>query len=388
MIALSDSYLSSNAFQSRYNSEPDVSVSAPARVNLIGEHTDYNEGFVLPAALSFYTRVCLSVRTDNQIRAISSSFSNDLVQFALTEVHQVGDGHWSKYLRGVIQCFVEDFSLQTGFDIYITSDVPQGAGLSSSASLCVALVRAISEALDIELSGERAARLAQRVENEFVGCACGIMDQLASALCKKNHGMHLDCRDLSTVHVLIPQTLELIIIHSNVRRGLVESEYNARRAQCFSAARKLGVSSLRKVSIEQLGYAREVLSDIEYRRVKHVVTENARTHQFADALASGNVLEIGRLMKASHRSMRDDFDITVEAVDQLVEIVEDSLQGLGGVRMTGGGFGGCVVVLCPLEQTEKVINDVALSYQRLTGIKETVFTPDFAEGAFAADAQR
>ena len=388
MIALSDSYLSSNAFQSRYNYEPDVSVSAPARVNLIGEHTDYNEGFVLPAALSFYTRVCLSVRTDNQIRAISSSFSNDLVQFALTEVHQVGDGHWSKYLRGVIQCFVEDFSLQTGFDIYITSDVPQGAGLSSSASLCVALVRAISEALNIELSGERAARLAQRVENEFVGCACGIMDQLASALCKKNRGMHLDCCDLSRVHVLIPQTLELIIIHSNVRRGLVESEYNARRAQCFSAAQKLGVSSLRKVSIEQLGYAREVLSDVEYRRVKHVVTENARTHQFADALASGNVLEIGRLMKASHRSMRDDFDITVEAVDQLVEIVEDSLQGLGGVRMTGGGFGGCVVVLCPLEQTEKVINDVALSYQRLTGIKETVFTPDFAEGAFAADAQR
>ncbi|WP_312112397.1 galactokinase, partial [Pantoea septica] len=268
-----------------------------------------------------------------------------------------------------------------GVDMVIAGDVPQGAGLSSSASLEVAVGTVFQQLYHLKLDGAAIAVNGQEAENQFVGCNCGIMDQLISALGKKDHAMLLDCRTLGTRPVSMPKDVAVVIINSNFRRNLVGSEYNTRREQCETGARFFAQPALRDVDIDQFKAVEHELDPQVAKRVRHVLTENARTLEAADALSKGDLKRMGELMAESHASMRDDFEITVPPIDALVEIVKAEIGDRGGVRMTGGGFGGCVVALMPFDLVDRVKAAVAEQYEAKTGIKETFYVCTASEGA-------
>ncbi|TXT36259.1 MAG: galactokinase [Comamonadaceae bacterium] len=269
-----------------------------------------------------------------------------------------------------------------GADLALAGDVPQGAGLSSSASLEVAVTQAFKTLQGFsDLDPTDMALIAQRAENLFVGCNCGIMDQLVSARGEAGRALLIDCRSLQTQNVPLPADLAVMIVHSRVRRGLVGSEYNTRRQQCEAAAKHFGVKALRDLSLHRLEADAGDLDATVLRRARHIVTENQRTLDAAAALACGDLRRMGRLMAASHDSMRDDFEITVPAVDQLVDILQTAIGDVGGARMTGGGFGGCVVALMPQEKVESVRLAVETNYQSPTGEAGTVYVCHASTGA-------
>ncbi|SVK46658.1 Galactokinase [Acinetobacter baumannii] len=266
----------------------------------------------------------------------------------------------------------------------IAGNVPQGAGLSSSAALEVAVGQALQALYQLPLDGVALALNGQEAENQFVGCNCGIMDQLISALGRRDSALLIDCRSLETRAVPMPDSVAVVIINSNVQRGLVDSEYNTRRKQCEEAARFFGVKALRDVSPEQFAARQHELDPLVAKRARHVISENARTLAAADALAAGDLQRMGRLMAESHASMRDDFEITVPPIDRLVEIVKATLGPRGGVRMTGGGFGGCIVALMPQDLVETVRAAVAHEYPLQTGgLRETFYVCQASQGAGA-----
>ena len=264
----------------------------------------------------------------------------------------------------------------------VTGNVPQGAGLSSSASFEVAIISTLTQLYDLNIEGIEAALLGQQAENEFVGCSCGIMDQLISALGKPGKAMLLDCRDLSQRFIALPEDFAIMIVNSNVKRGLVDSEYNLRRQQCESAASKLGVASLRDADIALLASHKATLTPDEYKRARHIITENERTTTMFDALSNGDIGKVSQLMAESHDSMRDDFEITVPAIDTLVEIIQQTIGESGGARMTGGGFGGCVVALLPKNLLLGVTKQVEDKYYAKTGLKQTIYICTAEQGAF------
>lgn len=370
-------------FQARFAVPPDVVASAPGRVNLIGEHTDYNDGFVLPAAINYHTWVAAAARDDRELHIIAHDFSDQIVRFHLDEDMQRDSVMpWSNYVRGVVQQLrKKDFRLRGG-NIFITGNVPAGAGLSSSASLEMALIRALTELSEEHVEPKAAALMGQAAENEFVGCNCGIMDQLISACGQADSALLIDCRDLSTRAVSIPQDWDILIVHSGVRRGLVESEYNQRREQCEAAARYFNQRSLRDVPLAHLLAAESVLEPLLFKRARHVLTENVRTLVAAEALMNGDMGRLSRAMAESHASMRDDFNITVPAIDTLVDILSTAGQGLAGTRMTGGGFGGCVVAIAPHAIIPVLMAAVEDHYQRETGCKPTLIPAKASPGAF------
>ena len=302
---------------------PDVVVQAPGRVNLIGEHTDYNDGFVLPCAIDFRTLVAARSRADRQVRVLAldegaawDGFSLDAPQL------QRGDAAWANYVRGMVWALQHAGHELQGADLVITGDVPLGAGLSSSASLLVAVGQAFVELQALQgLPPQQLALLAQRAENDFVGCRVGIMDPMISACGVAGHALLLDCRSLQATPVPMPAGLAVLIVHSKVRRGLLDSAYNLRRRQCEQAARHFGVPALRDVTSAQLADGAPGLDATVWRRARHVVTENERTLAAAQSLGQGRMDLLGQLMVASQASMRDDFEITTPAIDQLVEIV-------------------------------------------------------------------
>jgi galactokinase len=294
---------------------------APGRVNLIGEHTDYNEGFVLPCAIDRFTDVTAAPRRDRTMR-VESDGEHDT--FQLDAIRRTRT--WRDYVRGV----VELLQLEHGASLRISSTVPRGAGLSSSAALEVAVARALSD-----LPGEELALLAQQAENEFVGVPCGIMDQFAVTLARAGHALLLDCRDLSYRHIPIPDGVAIVVCDSHVKRRLAESAYTERRAACEAAAAQLGLSSLRDATLEQV----EGLP-----RARHVVSENERTLRGAAALESGDCATFGELMNASHASLRDDYEVVPPALDELAAATR-AVDGCYGSRITGAGFGGCTVSL-------------------------------------------
>ncbi len=374
----------SELFSEFFGSQPQALVQAPGRVNLIGEHTDYNGGFVLPAAINYHTYIALSPRTDRVLRVIAWNFDHAEVEIPLTEAQQEDEQHsWSNYIRGVVQQLCRaGFSLAGG-DLYVAGDLPAGAGLSSSASLEMAVIRAL-----LSLSGEtidptKAALLGQAAENQFVGCNCGIMDQLISARGAVNSALLIDCQDLSTRAVTMPSDWEILIVHSGVKRGLVDSEYNQRRQQCEQAAAYFDQSSLRAVNLAELLAAEGKLDDLSFRRARHVLTENARTLVAADALARGDLSTLARVMGESHNSMRDDFNITTTAIDRLVEIIAEAGKGQAGVRMTGGGFGGCVVAVAPAAVIPQLMDAVNRRYEQETQCKPTLIPAKASAGAFS-----
>ena len=344
-------------FSRIYGRSPDLVAFAPGRVNLIGEHTDYNDGFVLPCAIPFGTAVAIGRRHDATIRATALDLGNIKTSFSLSgQISRAEDGDWSNHVRGVVAGLLGSGVECSGADIAIAGDVPTGAGLSSSASLGVALALGLSR-----LAGTAApdltaiAGIAQWSEHHYVGCACGIMDQLASARSIEGHALLIDCRSLATQPVAVPQGTAIVIVHSGVSRGLVDSAYNERRAQCEHAALHYGVAALRDLDEAGLLSGSAGLDDVAFRRARHVVSENARTLAAAQALRNNDLIALGALMRASHASLRDDFEVTVPAVDDLVDFMGTVIGNTGGVRMTGGGFGGCVVAVLPQPQVAELI---------------------------------
>ncbi|WED21257.1 galactokinase [Vibrio sp. JC009] len=357
-------------------------IQAPGRVNLIGEHTDYNDGFVLPCAINYQTVVAAAKRDDNIVRLVSVDYDNATDEFDLTkEIEFQQDKMWANYIRGVVKCLQGRGYKFGGADISVSGNVPQGAGLSSSAALEVVIGQTFKELYALDISQAEIALNGQQAENEFVGCNCGIMDQLISAEGKENHALLIDCRSLETKAVSMPEDMSVVIINSNKKRGLVDSEYNTRREQCEEAARIFGVKALRDVTVEQFIEREDELDAVVAKRARHVITENMRTEAAAEALAIGDMKRMGELMAESHVSMRDDFEITVKEIDTIVDIVKAVIGDEGGVRMTGGGFGGCVVSLVPPAMVDDVIKAVEDKYQAATGLKETIYVCQAKDGA-------
>lgn len=361
---------------------PSHIIQAPGRVNLIGEHTDYNDGFVLPCAINYQTVVAATKRDDNIVRVVSVDYANEIDQFDITEdITFQQDKMWANYIRGVVKCLLARGYQFSGADIAVSGNVPQGAGLSSSAALEVVIGQTFKVLFNLEISQAEIALNGQQAENEFVGCNCGIMDQMISAEGQENHAMLLDCRSLETTAVSMPEDMAVVIINSNKKRGLVDSEYNTRREQCEEAARIFGVKALRDVTIEQFNNKVDELDAMVAKRARHVITENDRTIEAAEALRAHDMKRMGELMAESHASMRDDFEITVPEIDTLVEIVKEVIGEQGGVRMTGGGFGGCIVSVMPPALVEQVKAAVEEKYQAATGLKESIYVCQAKDGA-------
>lgn len=370
------------AFEDRFGFKPDTVVEAPGRVNLIGEHTDYNDGFVLPCAIDYQTVISCHKRSDNLIRVIAVDYNNEQDQFLLdSEIEKHPNYQWANYVRGVIKHIIKYTKNISGVDFAISGNVPQGAGLSSSASLEVAIGKMFQVLFGLPLDGKQIALIGQEAENQFVGCNCGIMDQLISSLGQAQHALLIDCRSLEVSPVSIPEDLAVVIINSNIKRGLVDSEYNTRRKQCEAAAKALGVKALRDASLVDLSQIQAMLDPIVYKRAHHVITENERTLKAALALANEDYPLLSKLMAESHNSMRDDFEITVPAIDYLVNIVQGVIGNQGGVRMTGGGFGGCVVALVPKDKVGDVKDAVSQNYHKKFAIKEDFYICQPSEGA-------
>ncbi|PDN15865.1 galactokinase [Salmonella enterica] len=357
-------------------------IQAPGRVNLIGEHTDYNDGFVLPCAIDYQTVISCAPRDDRTVRVIAADYDNQGDEFSLDAPIVTHDSQqWSNYVRGVVKHLQQRNNAFGGVDMVISGNVPQGAGLSSSASLEVAVGPVFQQLFHLPLDGAQIALNGQEAENQFVGCNCGIMDQLISALGKKDHALLIDCRTLGAKAVSMPKGVAVVIINSNFKRTLVGSEYNTRREQCETGARFFQQPALRDVSLEAFNAVASELDPVVAKRVRHVLSENARPVEAASALEKGDLQRMGQLMAESHASMRDDFEITVPQIDTLVDIVKATIGDRGGVRMTGGGFGGCVVALIPEDLVPAVRQAVAQQYEAKTGIKETFYVCKPSQGA-------
>lgn len=369
-------------FASTFAGKPAISVQAPGRVNLIGEHTDYNDGFVLPCAINYHTAISGSARKDHLIRVIAADYGAESDSFDLSDpIVPRADRLWANYVRGVIKHLLDAGYIFGGADLVISGDVPQGAGLSSSASLEVATAQFFNALYSLNISPTEMAKIGQQAENQFVGCNCGIMDQLISAQGQADHALLIDCRSLATQAVAMPAGIAVVIINSNVQRGLVGSEYNTRRRQCEEAARFFGVPALRDVDLATFAAKASGLDPVVAQRARHIITDSQRAIDLSGALKDGDLARIGVLMADSHASMRDDFAITVPPVDALVEIVKAVLGEQGGVRMTGGGFGGCVVALMPDELVEPVRSAVNDKYLAASGLNAAIYVCHASAGA-------
>ena len=366
-------------FTRRHGAPPTWIARAPGRVNLIGDHTDYNGGFVLPMAIDRAVWIALRPRRDGEVHAYSLDFGEE-VRFSIGNDARAGDG-WVEYVRGVAWALRHDgVPLPHGWDGVLAGDVPLGAGLSSSAALELAAARAFAAASDVTWEPVRMAQRAQRAENGWVGVNCGIMDQLISAAGHAGHALLIDCRSLETRAVPMPADSAVVVLDTATRRGLVDSAYNERRSQCEAVARHFGVPLLRDVTEQDLVARGGELEATALRRARHVVSENARVLAAADALARNDVREVGRLMNASHASLRDDFEVSRAELDAIVEIAT-AHAACHGARMTGAGFGGCAVALVRRDGAERFAADVARDYEARVGLRPAVYVCTASEGA-------
>jgi galactokinase len=371
-------------FQSRYGRPPRWVVAAPGRVNIIGEHIDYNDGFVLPMAIDRY---CV-IAADNglgQNAVLFSVATDDEVDVPLDAPprHEIR-GHWSNYVTGVIAACVERGMRPPGFQAVIESAVPVGGGLSSSAALEVATATLIEAMTGTPLVPIEKALVCQWAEHHYAGVPCGIMDQFASVMCHTNHLMLLDCRSRHIEQIpFSDDSITVLIINTNVKHELSGGEYAERRGQCESAARKLGVTSLRDASLAQLEDQRNRLDPVEFRRARHAIGEIARTIEAADAIKAGDWPVVGRLMYASHQSLRDDYEVSCRELDLLVDLARGigSEGGVIGSRMTGGGFGGCTVSLVRTSRVDNAAQELAQAYRAQTGIEPSILTSRPSRGA-------
>jgi galactokinase len=371
------------SFRARFGTGAAV-YRAPGRVNLIGEHTDYNEGFVLPAAIGFSCWVGIARRGDRKLIVYSENFK-EAREVTVDALGAHGAGHWSDYPLGVAWALQESGYALHGADIYIAGDVPLGAGLSSSAAIEVSTGYALLSAAGHAIDRTKLAVLCQRAENEYVGARVGIMDQFVSCHGRTGHALLIDCRSLEYRALRIPPKVSLVICNTMVKHKLQASEYNVRRAECEEAVRALSaalpaIRSLRDVSLEQLAQSGSLLSDKLYRRCRHVVSENERVQRVAELFGQGRTEGLRELMAASHRSMRDDYEISCRELDTMVEIAERQ-PGLYGARMTGGGFGGCTINFVHMEHAAEFQRRVSAEYEAAIGLHPDIYICEASQGA-------
>ena len=395
-------YALEQRFVQLFGGSPSV-YQAPGRVNLIGEHTDYNDGFVMPAAIGFCTRVSIAPRHDRKLVIHSENYSEQ-VEFDLDRLPAARARHWSDYVIGVVQMLVRSGKNLGGANLLVDGNVPLGAGLSSSASIEVAVGYALLDlgdrALDqteldrteierpkddrTNIDRTKLALLCQQAENEFVGARCGIMDQFVASHGEHGKALLLDCRSLEYRLLPVPGDVALVICNTMVKHSIAKGEYNQRRAECEAGVRGLSkhlpnARALRDVTPEDLeAYGRE-LPDVVMRRCRHVIGENARVLQAAAALELGDLQAFGNLMRESHRSLRDDFEVSCSELDLMVELAEQA-EGVYGTRMTGGGFGGCTIALVQVDCVEAFKRTVQEGYERSTGCKPEIYVCSAADG--------
>lgn len=369
-------------FRERYGREPEIVVCAPGRVNLIGEHTDYNDGFVLPAAIDRNVLLAAAPREDRRVRLWAADLGEE-DEFALDGVTK-GERHWANYHRGVAAVLESRGLRLVGADVAFASNVPIGAGLSSSAAVEVAAAWGYLALAGLELDRAQVALACQQAEHEFAGVPCGIMDQFISALGRADHVLLIDCRDLSYQHVPVPSAARIVVADTGVRRALAGSEYRVRRAQCEEAVERLravlpGIRALRDVSVEELDRHQGLLPEVVLKRARHVVTENQRVMDTVEALRQGDLARVGELLKASHRSLRDDYEVSSPELDAMVEAAV-TVPGCYGARLTGAGFGGCTVSLVAEEAVDDFVRYLTQAYRERTGREAAVYVTPAADG--------
>jgi len=367
------------SFEVYFNRKPLHLVHAPGRVNLIGEHTDYNEGFVLPMAIDRAVWIALRPRTDRQVHIYSLDFAAEAI-FALDDIRK-GQG-WPEYLKGIAHVLQGQGLALSGWEGVIAGDIPKGAGLSSSAAVEMAAARAFAVVSGLDWDVLRVAKIGQEVENRWIGVSSGIMDQMVSAAAIEGHALFLDCRSLEYRHIPLPGELSVVVMDTSTRRGLVDSAYNERRAQCEAAAQALGVRALRDLEVKEFDRRSGMLDEVVRKRARHVITENQRVLDFLEALRRGEVAALGRLLKESHRSLRDDFEVSSAALNQMVECAWEQ-RSCFGARMTGGGFGGCAVALVDAQGAEIFASEVAGCYHQSSGLEPSVYLCKPSGGAQA-----
>ncbi len=370
-------------FEQLYREPPRI-YRAPGRVNLIGEHTDYNDGFVMPAAIDFYTWVAASPRRDAVLHVHSEQFAES-VEVPLDRTAGAPRNHWSDYVRGMAGVLQSAGHRLRGANLLIDGRVPLGAGLSSSAALELSVGLALLGIAELDLPRLDLVKLAQQAENKYAGAMCGIMDQFICGFGREHNAIMLDCRTLEFSLVPIPNQIRLVICNSKVKHALASGEYNVRRVECAAAVQALrafgpSIRALRDATMELLDAHRDRLSDVVYRRARHVITENQRVIKASAALAKNDLAQCGELMFESHESLRADYEVSCKELDILVELAKDS-QGLIGARMTGGGFGGCTVNLVRSEAVNAFQQNIAASYESATGRKPDVFVCSAAGSA-------
>jgi len=372
-----------DSFQRAYGKTPRI-FSAPGRVNLIGEHTDYNEGFVLPVAIDRRTYVAAATNGSDTVQARSFDL-NEAAAFALHEPNTSLSTRWLGYIAGVAFEVEKGGVRLSGSDIAISSDVPVGAGLSSSAALEISAGLAFLALNGARLDATSLALAAQKAEHTYVGTRCGIMDQLTVSVAQKSHALLIDCRSLEVKHINLnlPQAM-IVICNTNVKHELASSAYNQRRHECEATVEILrkylpAVRALRDVNVSDLKRHGKALPDVLYRRARHVVTENARTLEAAIALKNGDAEKMGKLMAASHVSLRDDYEVSSAELDLMVELAE-KCEGVFGARMTGGGFGGCTVNLVHRDDVEAFTNFISNEYRARTAIQPDIYAVNPDDG--------
>ncbi len=365
-------------FQRRYGEAPTLVVRAPGRVNLIGEHTDYNDGYVMPLAIDRAVWIAARPRLDPYVTLYSIDFEQ-MAEFSLEEIVK-RDNLWVEYVQGVAWALQEDGHALKGWDGVIAGDVPIGAGLSSSAAIELASARTFCAVAGIAWDAPEMAKLCQRVENQWVGVNTGIMDQMISATGVAGHAVLIDCRWLRFESVPFPAGTAIVVLDTATRRELVTSAYNERRQQCETAAQFFNVPALRDVTLVQLEAVSDLLEDVVYRRARHVVSENERTLAAANAMRLGDAPLLGQLMNESHASLRDDFEVTNDALNLIVECAREH-EACIGARMTGGGFGGCAVALIRADAAADFAAKVAASYEQRSGNHPAVYVCTATDGA-------
>ncbi len=375
--------LLSDEFQRSYRTRPAI-FRAPGRVNLIGEHTDYNDGFVMPAAIGFYTWIAASSRPDRTLHVRSGEF-HETIDLSLDSLNGPPRKHWSDFVRGVAAVLKSNRVPLRGANLMIQGQVPMGAGLSSSASLEVAIGLALLATSHAEVPQMDLVKICQRAEHEYVGTRCGIMDQFIAVFATSGHALVLDCRSLESQSLLIPDDARLVICNSMVKHELASGEYNRRRAECEAGVKVFqrstpGVHALRDVGLTDLEKHKTDLGDVVYRRCHHVISENQRVLDAADSLGTGDLQRFGELMYESHRSLQQDYEVSSTELDLLVEIAA-SCEGVYGSRMTGGGFGGCTISMVRSHFVEAFRRTITLAYREKTGITPDLYVCSAAQGA-------
>ncbi len=358
---------------------------APGRVNLIGEHTDYNDGFVMPAAIGFDIRVAAEPRADRRVRLRSDGFAGTR-EFDLAALATGVEHDWSDYVRGVLIELQAGGAVLNGADLLVTSDLPVGAGLSSSAAIAVAVGYAMLDTAGLPIDRIALARAAQRGENRHAGTQSGIMDQFISANARAGHAILLDTRSLDFRYLPLPGAAVFVVCNTMVKHSHATGGYNARHAECAAgtatlAQRYPGVRALRDVTLEQLEAANDLLTDTIFRRCRHIISENARVLAAGTALEASDFSAFGALMRASHVSMRDDFEISAPEVDTMVELADAFGSSVYGARMTGGGFGGSTVNLVAAADVDAFVSYIVPAYRAATSIEPLVYLGVGAAGA-------